>query len=80
MPDVIALIVIGAIVAAIIIKLVRDRRAGKRTCGGSCEGCPGCAARETGREEKGVCPGGRNGRTLENADASGRGSDTKAGL
>lgn len=43
-------IVLFAIVAAIVVKLVRDKKQGKSTCGcncpgchgGSCGGCSGC--------------------------------------
>ncbi len=43
-----ATIVVGAVVAGmcgfIAGKLYRDHRQGKHSCGGSCEGCPSCAA------------------------------------
>ena len=39
-------VVLVAIVAAIIIKMVRDRKAGKSSCGCGCSDCPSsCACR-----------------------------------
>ena len=41
--SIVAAVIIAAILALIIWKLVRDRKKGKRGCGGSsCAGCPGC--------------------------------------
>ena len=34
--------ILAVIVTAIIIKMVRDRRSGKGTCGGDCGRCRGC--------------------------------------
>ena len=34
--------ILAVIVAAIIIKMVRDRRAGKGGCAGDCSRCRGC--------------------------------------
>lgn len=34
-------LVVAAVVAAIILKMIRDRKQHKSTCGCSCSGCPG---------------------------------------
>ncbi len=45
---VVVLVVVVAIVAAIIIKAIRDRKAGKNSCGGDCAHCGyGCDCAET---------------------------------
>lgn len=45
--SIIAGAVVLAIVMLVIIKMVKDKRAGKNSCGGSCESCKacGCCAR-----------------------------------
>ncbi|MCH5205921.1 MAG: FeoB-associated Cys-rich membrane protein [Oscillospiraceae bacterium] len=35
-----------AIIALIVIKGIKDRKAGKSSCGCGCENCPGCAAKK----------------------------------
>lgn len=37
-------LILLAIVALIIAKGVRDKRAGKSSCGGNCVGCTGCTS------------------------------------
>ena len=44
-------IVIG-IVAVIVWRIVRNRRAGKTVCGGDCANCPGCCACHPAPEKK----------------------------
>lgn len=34
---------VAAIVAAVIVKMIRDKKQHKSTCGCSCSGCPGSA-------------------------------------
>ena len=44
-----------AVVTMIAVKMIRDRRAGKPSCGGNCAGCAGCryaAACLSAREKK----------------------------
>ncbi len=33
-----------AIVALVIVKLIKDKKKGKHTCGGGCVGCPNSSA------------------------------------
>lgn len=33
-------IVLAAIVGMVIVKMIRDKKKGKSSCGGSCAGCP----------------------------------------
>lgn len=40
------LAVIIAVVGAVCIKLVRDKKSGKAICGGDCSKCHGCAHSE----------------------------------
>ncbi|MCR5286255.1 MAG: FeoB-associated Cys-rich membrane protein [Treponema sp.] len=37
-------IILAAIVSAIIVKMVKDHKKGKSTCGHSCGSCGSCAA------------------------------------
>ena len=39
------LLVALSLLAAVIRSLLRDRRRGKRRCGGDCGSCPGCGDR-----------------------------------
>ncbi|MBR2850529.1 MAG: FeoB-associated Cys-rich membrane protein [Clostridia bacterium] len=39
LPTIFVCIVLGAIVALAIFSIVRDRKKGKSSCGGSCAGC-----------------------------------------
>lgn len=34
--------VLALVTVLIVVKLVRDRKSGKASCGGSCAGCPNC--------------------------------------
>ncbi len=36
-----------AVVAVIVIKMIRDKRAGKSSCGCGCEHCSGCAKKKS---------------------------------
>ena len=36
-------LLVAAIVAAVIVKMVRDKKQHKSTCGCSCSGCPGAS-------------------------------------
>lgn len=38
----IVLLILIAVVAAIVFKIVKDRRTGKHICGGDCSKCHGC--------------------------------------
>lgn len=40
--------VVLAVVVLIVIKLVRDRKAGKFTCGGNCGSCGACSGKCSG--------------------------------
>ncbi len=53
---IVVLVIVVAIVAAIIIKAIRDRKAGKNSCGGDCAHCGyGCEyAEEAACAEKGT--------------------------
>ncbi|MCM1298188.1 MAG: FeoB-associated Cys-rich membrane protein [Firmicutes bacterium] len=44
LPTIIVCIVLAAIVGLIIYKMVKDKKQGKSSCGGSCGSCPmgGC--------------------------------------
>ncbi len=39
----VVLLVLTGIVAAIVWSMIRDKRAGKSSCGGNCAGCSGCS-------------------------------------
>lgn len=41
---IIVLAVVIAVAAAIIFKMVKDKRSGKSSCGGDCAHCGGCSA------------------------------------
>ncbi len=47
--NIVVMLIIAAIVTAIIVKMVRDKRQGKSSCG--C-GCGGCASSESCRSKK----------------------------
>lgn len=40
-------LIVLVVVALIIVKGVKDKRAGKTSCGGDCACCGGCTGRET---------------------------------
>lgn len=40
---IIVLLIVAAVVVAIVVKLVKDKRMGKSTCGGKCGCCPNSA-------------------------------------
>ncbi len=39
--------VLVAVMAAIIVKLIKDKKAGKSSCGGNCAACPMCCGCKT---------------------------------
>ena len=42
MGTVLVLIILGAIVAIIVRRMMRDKKNGKSSCGGDCSRCKGC--------------------------------------
>ena len=45
MDNLASIVVVAVIVLLLVLdvrKLVRDRKSGKRSCGGNCAGCSGC--------------------------------------
>ena len=40
-----------ALVAGLIASLVKDKKAGKSSCGGSCAGCTGCSHAQKQKEK-----------------------------
>ena len=42
-----------AVVALIVVKLVRDRKSGRHSCGGDCESCGACKGCSGGQDGKG---------------------------
>lgn len=44
--------VLLVIVAAIVVKMIRDKMAGKSSCGGDCSHCCGCGKHTDGRSSE----------------------------
>ena len=42
-PTIIVGAIVAVIVAAVIVKMIRDKKNNKSTCGCSCSGCPGAS-------------------------------------
>ena len=50
--EIVVCLVLLAIVSAIILRMVKDRRAGKGGCGCNCGGCPNAGACHPGTTKK----------------------------